>query len=449
MLYFKDRETFPTGYAVHYLCGGAVLIQETGQPEQLLYGYSDYQASLTALVNESGTIVERYAYDPWGRRRDPANWKAFDTRRTAYKLSRGYTGHEHLDKFNVINMNGRVYDPLTAQFFSPDPYIQAPDNWLNYNRYSYCLNNPFKYTDPSGENPLLFAAFWAVFSGMQQGAIADMNGGSFWGGFAKGAAISLASSALTYGIGSAFGATGSFWNEAGRAVAHGVAGGGLNAAQGGNFWQGFAVSSISSFAGSGFMAAGMDRALVPFATGAIGAGTAWAVGSDAFGGFSTGFGIGALNHALHGGPPEDGIINPDGTLTINGVTYACACPGVEIMPSNTPKLPMMLSFSRIGALPLDYEAGKWAATQWAAYRMNVNIYGNRNAFTIAATSYNSMVDGGIIVPSAKATLMVNNKVLSTQPLTLKGTYLTPQGTIPIGDVSFKAPSTGSVSRVNA
>jgi hypothetical protein len=47
-------------------------------------------------------------------------------------------------------MNGRVYDPLTAMFFSPDPYVQAPDNWLNYNRYGYCYGNPFKYTDPSG-----------------------------------------------------------------------------------------------------------------------------------------------------------------------------------------------------------------------------------------------------------------------------------------------------------
>ena len=53
-------------------------------------------------------------------------------------------------------MNGRVYDPLTAQFFSPDPQLQAPDNWLNYNKYSYAFGNPFKYTDPSGE------FFWII-----------------------------------------------------------------------------------------------------------------------------------------------------------------------------------------------------------------------------------------------------------------------------------------------
>jgi len=47
-------------------------------------------------------------------------------------------------------MNGRVYDPTTAMFFSPDPFIQSPGDWSNYNRYSYVSNNPTKYIDPSG-----------------------------------------------------------------------------------------------------------------------------------------------------------------------------------------------------------------------------------------------------------------------------------------------------------
>lgn len=55
----------------------------------------------------------------------------------------GFTGHEHLDQFELINMNGRVYDPALGRFFSPDPIIQAPANSQNYNRYSYGLNKPF------------------------------------------------------------------------------------------------------------------------------------------------------------------------------------------------------------------------------------------------------------------------------------------------------------------
>jgi RHS repeat-associated protein len=55
-----------------------------------------------------------------------------------------------MDDFGLINMNGRVYDPDLGLFLSPDPVLQDPANALNYNRYSYVLNNPLKYTDPSG-----------------------------------------------------------------------------------------------------------------------------------------------------------------------------------------------------------------------------------------------------------------------------------------------------------
>ncbi|HNX44315.1 MAG TPA: T6SS effector amidase Tae4 family protein [Bacteroidales bacterium] len=54
------------------------------------------------------------------------------------------------DVFELINMNGRVYDPRIARFLSPDPLLQFPTYSQAFNRYSYCLNNPLKYTDPSG-----------------------------------------------------------------------------------------------------------------------------------------------------------------------------------------------------------------------------------------------------------------------------------------------------------
>lgn len=67
------------------------------------------------------------------------------------KLGRGYTGHEHLSLFGLVNMNARLYDPLLGRFLSPDPYVQMPDNLQNLNRYSYCLNNPLAYVDETGE----------------------------------------------------------------------------------------------------------------------------------------------------------------------------------------------------------------------------------------------------------------------------------------------------------
>ena len=63
----------------------------------------------------------------------------------------GYCGHEHLPEFNLLNMNARLYDPWTARFLSPDPYVQLSDFTQSFNRYSYCLNNPLKLVVITGE----------------------------------------------------------------------------------------------------------------------------------------------------------------------------------------------------------------------------------------------------------------------------------------------------------
>jgi RHS repeat-associated protein len=146
--YEEEKNSSGNIRKIHYLRGGGIFIRNNEQ-DTLLYTYADHLGSLTVLTNHAD-FTENYAYDPWGARRNPGNWTLRDLR-PSWRLNRGFTGHEHIDVFGIINMNGRVYDPLTAQFFSPDPHIQAPGNWLNYNRYSYCLNNPLIYTDPTGE----------------------------------------------------------------------------------------------------------------------------------------------------------------------------------------------------------------------------------------------------------------------------------------------------------
>jgi len=91
---------------------------------------------------------------------------------------RGYPGHEELPWFNLINMNGRLYDPLVARFLSPDNYVQAPDFTQNFNRYTYCYNNPLIYTDPTGEIvwfvPVIIGAVVGAYTGasVQSGTLA-------------------------------------------------------------------------------------------------------------------------------------------------------------------------------------------------------------------------------------------------------------------------------------
>ncbi len=93
-------------------------------------------------------------FDAWGRRRNPTNWTYSNVGTRPDWLIRGFTGHEHLDVFNLIHMNARLYDPLLSRMLSPDNYVVDPDATQAYNRYSYCLNNPLKYVDPDGNIPV-------------------------------------------------------------------------------------------------------------------------------------------------------------------------------------------------------------------------------------------------------------------------------------------------------
>ncbi len=112
------------------------------------YVHRDHLGSITALTREfDGSVIERYSYDAWGKRRNATNWTSAVT--SVYE-SRGYTGHEHLDDIEVIHMNGRIYSPKLGRMLSPDPVTQAPNSGRNYNRYTYVGNNPVRYTDPTG-----------------------------------------------------------------------------------------------------------------------------------------------------------------------------------------------------------------------------------------------------------------------------------------------------------
>ncbi len=140
---------------VHYIRAGTgvvavySLINET--IENTVYWHKDHIGSLQCITNDSGFVLEALSYDAWGKRRNTDTWGPIDNFGSEDKITdRGFTGHEHLDDFSLINMNGRVYDPVTGRFISPDPFVQAPDNLTSLNRYAYCLNNPLTIVDPSG-----------------------------------------------------------------------------------------------------------------------------------------------------------------------------------------------------------------------------------------------------------------------------------------------------------
>lgn len=135
----------------HYVkvAGRTVMLRVTFLgAEAHAYLHHDHLGSVTALTREdSGEVMQSMSYDPWGQRRSASDWSSGAP---AGLFLRGFTGHEHLEEFGLVHMNGRIYHPQIGRMLSPDPLTQSPEYSQNYNRYSYVFNNPLKYTDPSG-----------------------------------------------------------------------------------------------------------------------------------------------------------------------------------------------------------------------------------------------------------------------------------------------------------
>ena len=61
-----------------------------------------------------------------------------------------FTGQREITGLGIYHYNARFYSPKTGRFLSPDTIIPGAGNPQAWNRYSYVLNNPLKYTDPTG-----------------------------------------------------------------------------------------------------------------------------------------------------------------------------------------------------------------------------------------------------------------------------------------------------------
>jgi len=139
-----------TTIKTYWPSGVGLEIDKTGQSTQLMWTHADRLGSPVAITDSNGNLVERLEYDAWGKRRSVTDSDSTPDSLDGVVDNKGFTHHEMLDQLDLVHMNGRVYDPLTARFVSGDPLIQDPINGQSYNRYSYVLNNPTNLTDPTG-----------------------------------------------------------------------------------------------------------------------------------------------------------------------------------------------------------------------------------------------------------------------------------------------------------
>ena len=155
LLYEKEYKSATSIEHRHFITAGsagvvAILRRPYSGADTLVYMHRDNLGSVTAVTDSAGNVIERMAYEPFGKRRTTVGSLDPNGVLAGTNTNRGYTNHEELDSLGFVHMNGRVYDPAISRFISADPTIPYMNDLQSHNHYAYTRNNPLVNIDPDG-----------------------------------------------------------------------------------------------------------------------------------------------------------------------------------------------------------------------------------------------------------------------------------------------------------
>ena len=126
--------------------GGAVA------QRRVYFQHTDAAGTQTAITDEAGAEIERLKLDPWGARRNPLD-VGEPYQGPMPVTERGFQGHALDAESSLVHMRGRMYDAAMGAFLTVDPHVSNVFDSRAHNPYRFGLNNPLKYSDPSGYDP--------------------------------------------------------------------------------------------------------------------------------------------------------------------------------------------------------------------------------------------------------------------------------------------------------
>lgn len=305
---YEKQTIGSTTREIHYVSNGerliAIIIKE-GSTTTNYYTHTDHLGSILAITNSSMNYVAQQNFDPWGRKRNHNTWTYTGISSVPTWLYRGFTGHESYDQFSLINMNARLYDPVTGRMLSPDIMVSMPYSSQGYNRYSYANNNPLKYIDPDG-NEIISAIIIGAAIGIATNGISNLiQEKNFFDGWLKAAVIGGVTGGISSGIGSLV--TGSSGLATAslvektlvQGIMHGMSGAVMTMLQGGNPGQGFLSGLSSSLTSSTVQNLGGGKISTVIGGALSGGVGAAVVGGNFYQGAVFGLMVSSLNHIAH------------------------------------------------------------------------------------------------------------------------------------------------------
>ncbi len=151
-LYERVRDESGERHLFYVGAGSATVVLTRAEHgnDDVAYALNDALGSVDVITDGGGKVIEKRSYDAFGARRDPAGWVPWQGPLASDVTTVGFEGLEADDEAGLVNMRGRIYDPKIGRFLSTDPLVSRPGFGQSWNPYSYVLNSPLDFMDPSG-----------------------------------------------------------------------------------------------------------------------------------------------------------------------------------------------------------------------------------------------------------------------------------------------------------
>ena len=165
---YRTSKTVDGVKTVYVLDGSKVIMEQTGTGTPIYYTYDaaglpvtmtvgstayyyiyNLQGDIIAITNGGGMKVVEYTYDPWGKLISTTGSMASSIGvQNPYR----YRAYRYDTELEMYYLNSRYYDPEIGRFINADAmnYLGVKGDFVSYNLFAYCGNNPVMGYDPQG-----------------------------------------------------------------------------------------------------------------------------------------------------------------------------------------------------------------------------------------------------------------------------------------------------------
>ncbi len=128
------------------------MTDHSGASPVTYYYLTDHLGTVHAVTDESGSIVESYRFDAWGRVLGVYDGNGTPLEESAIGNHYLWQGRWYSWETGLYYFRARWYDPVTGRWLSKDPIGISG----GLNQYVFCYNNPVNLADPLGDKPGFF-----------------------------------------------------------------------------------------------------------------------------------------------------------------------------------------------------------------------------------------------------------------------------------------------------